>query len=117
MTKDKDLKPCPFDGYKAVLAQSSDKTWFVMCLKCNCEIYGRDDGDDGKIWTKEAVIDYWNSRATPQQPSEPLKELDEDKLRDLARKHFREEPEQGFNWRVEGFIDDICENYGLRNYA
>lgn len=79
---DKDvLLSCPFDGYKAKLYQSSEETWFVICLKCNCEVYGRDDGEDGRVWTKDEVIKYWNTR-TPQEPCELVK-LDEKEVTDL----------------------------------
>lgn len=56
-----DLKPCPFDGHKALIAQSSENTWYVTCSMCCCEIYGY---DDDRQWTKQEVIDYWNRRST-----------------------------------------------------
>lgn len=63
MTQRDELKPCPFDNGKAVIAQSSEKTWFVTCLVCDCEIYGN---IDGKILSKEEVISYWNHRPEPR---------------------------------------------------
>ena len=80
---DKDLKPCPFCGdtkYLRVTYQDSKanasitgdkKYWGVFCMeKCGASI-------DSIYPTREEAIRVWNTRATPQQPSEPLKELDE----------------------------------------
>lgn len=80
---DKDLKPCPFCGdtkYLRVTYQDSKanasitgdkKYWGVFCMeKCGASI-------DSIYPTREEAIRVWNTRATPQKPSEPLKELDE----------------------------------------
>lgn len=66
--KDLKLKECPFCGCNSIAIRG-----FV----CVCRDCGAQTSDNE---TKEYAIKAWNSRATPQQPSEPLKGLDKECL-------------------------------------
>jgi len=57
----KDLKPCPFCGGEAAIAEIPDthnnNVWLMpVCIHCDCKL------DNG--WrTQKEVIDIWNRRA------------------------------------------------------
>ena len=79
---DKDLKPCPFCGATKYLKityqdskanasiQGDQKYWGVFCMEGCCASI------DSVYPTREEAIKAWNTRSTPQQPSDPMKELD-----------------------------------------
>lgn len=79
---DKDLLPCPFCGATKYLKityqdskanasiQGDQKYWGVFCMEGCCASI------DSVYPTREEAIKAWNTRSTPQQPSEPLKEKD-----------------------------------------
>ena len=62
MTKDEELKPCPFCGGKVRL-ESSHGFNYVLCKKCKSEYYPASFGDGKK------VVSAWNNR-----PIEDLKD-------------------------------------------
>jgi len=75
--KDLKLKECPFCGRKAeIFHNNKTNLYTVECYDENeesCDMETRTSGFEKEL----DAIEAWNTRATPQQPSEPLKELDE----------------------------------------
>jgi len=91
--KDLKLKECPFCGKSAHLhsyapvpgtlgwypvkyGDGTGKCYQVFCNDSDCQC-GHGQLDVVGYYTEQVAIERWNTRTTPQQPSEPLKELDE----------------------------------------
>lgn len=60
-----ELKPCPFCGGEAVIAQSDAGCWSVVCKRCNTGIFRpRCNPDEWNAYATEAeAIEAWNRRA------------------------------------------------------
>ena len=52
-----ELKPCPFCGGEAKMANTDIGGWPVYCINCPC--------DYGRYWfaTKQKAIEAWNRRS------------------------------------------------------
>lgn len=66
---DNKLKPCPFCGGEAILAENTNsEELLVEC--CNCYAH------TGLYCSEQEAIDAWNNRVQPTQPTFTPNELD-----------------------------------------
>ncbi|MBE6876394.1 MAG: restriction alleviation protein, Lar family [Ruminococcus sp.] len=66
--KEDKLKPCPFCGAEAYLADTWDTTKYVQCTVCGCRTI--------HLKNKLDVIEIWNRRDAPE--THPRKKKQED---------------------------------------
>lgn len=62
-----DLKPCPFCGGEAYMAQNYLGQKYVRCVECGAGVWGKDTDDwsiskMGEKRAEKAAADAWNRR-------------------------------------------------------
>ena len=97
MTKNEDLKACPFCGGEGEYYQPNEDIVVIACLTCNAES-GYYDGEDST--TLDDAVKFWNTRngklTRPTQsnaPSVPMEALQG--VREALEKH-------AVNWTYKG---------------
>jgi len=81
------LLPCPFCGWRAIVADHSTIAWYAECVECAC---------DGPVEeSREAAIASWNRRSPP--PQEVPAPVTEGAQREAV------DPQQIASWLTTGF--------------